>query len=394
MSQSKKRAEFTEWVLFLQYDDSLRIEKNTFPQCRKDRPHDDTRRKKKHNNQHLYMKRQTLLAWIFTIAATITVNAQNIALHSLTGVQIIKGNTALATAYTQAQNGDTLYLSGGSFTPPAVFDKQITIFGAGHYVDSTIATGKTFINGNITLSENADLFYLEGVEITGNFTISTGHSVNNVVITRCKINGTFNVLGNLSNPTANLSLIGNVLMNRINLENVQNSILSNNIISNTFQSSNGNLISNNIIMGFIWGSSMDYLFFGSNNILNNNIILWEGYNANINGSGNVFNNNLYVEPTPDYGIAATSFANYTGILQTAIFVNQTGTVFNYAHDYHLQTPSTFLGTDGSEVGIYGGTFPYKEGAVPSTPHIIRHSVEPSTSDGMLNVKIKASAQDQ
>lgn len=339
------------------------------------------------------MKRQTLLTLTIAIAMTMTMNAQTIALHSSTGVQIIKGNTALATAYTAAQSGDTLYLSGGSFTPPANFDKRLMLFGAGHYVDSTLATGKTFINGNFTLDENADLFYLEGVEITGNFTISTNNSANNVVIKRCKINGTFNALGDLSNPTSNLSLIGNVLMNRLNLENLQNSLLSNNIISNTFQGSNGNMFSNNIVLGFIWGSSMDYLFSGNNNTLNNNIFLWEGYAANVAGSGNVFNNNLYVEPSPDYGATATSSGNYTGILQSAIFVNQTGTTFNYTHNYHLQSPTTYLGTDGSQVGIYGGTFPYKEGAVPLNPHIQLKNIAPTTNaNGVLQIQIQVGAQ--
>lgn len=340
------------------------------------------------------MKRQTLLTLTIAIAMTMTMNAQTIALHSSTGVQIIKGNTALATAYTAAQNGDTLYLSGHTFIPPGSFDKQLSIFGAGHYVDSTLATGKTFINGNVNLSENSDMFYLEGVEVSGNINFSTNHSVNNVVFKRCKINGTFNALGDLSNPTSNLSLIGNVLMNRLNLENVQNSLLSNNIISNTFQGSNGNLINNNIIMGFIWGSSMDFLFSGNNNTLNNNIFLWEGYAANVGGSGNIFNNNLYVEPTPDYGATATSIGNYTGILQSAIFVNQTGTTFNYTHDYHLQAPTTYLGTDGTQVGIYGGTFPYKEGAVPLNPHIQLKNIAPTTdANGDLQIQIQVEAQE-
>ena len=339
------------------------------------------------------MKRQTLFTLIIVIATSITMNAQTIALHSSTGVQIVNGNTALATAYTNAQSGDTLYLSGGTFTPPATFDKKLTIIGAGHYVDSTLATGKTFINGNVTLTENADLLYLEGVEITGIFTITTNHSVNNVIVKRCKINGAFNALGNLSNPTSNLSLIGNVLVSRINIENIQNAIISNNIISNTFQGSNGNLICNNVIMGYIWGSSMDYLFYGSNNTLNNNIILWEGYNANVNGSGNTFNNNLYVEPTPNYGTTATSLGNYTGILQANIFVNQNGTAFNYTHDYNLQAPTTYVGTDGSQVGIYGGTFPYKVGAVPFNPHIQVKNIAPTTdSNGNLQIQIQVEAQ--
>ena len=339
------------------------------------------------------MKTTKNLFILVAFAISITANAQQVALHSTGGTQIFKGNTALNLAYTAAQNGDTLYLSGGALTPPANFDKGLNIFGAGHYEDSTQATGKTFINGNVILNENADLFYLEGVEITGNFTISTDNSVNNVIIKRCKVNGTFSALGNLSNPTSNLSLIGNVLISRINLQNIQNSILSNNIIVNTFQNSNGNLISNNIIMGYIWGSSMDYLFTGNNNTLNNNIILWDGYYADASGSGNVFNNNLYVEPTPNYGTGATSNGNYVGVNRDNIFVNQTGAAFNYSHNYHLQAPTTYLGNDGSQISIYGGTFPYKEGAVPLNPHIQVKNIAPTTdANGDLQIQIQVEAQ--
>jgi hypothetical protein len=349
---------------------------------------------KYYSNKNKTMKKQLLLALILTIICTSSINAQIIALHSASGVQIIKGTTALSTAYTASQSGDTLYLSGGTFIPPSTFDKQLVIFGAGHYIDSTIATGKTSFNGSLTLTENADMFYLEGVEITGNLTLTSNHSVNNVTIKRCKINGTASVLGNLSNPSINLSLIGNVLVQRINLENAQTAFLSNNIIVNTFQSSDGNLINNNIVLGYIYGSSMDYLFFGNNNTLNNNIFIWDGYNANVNGFGNIFNNNIYVEPTPNYGITPTAIGNYTGVGQSAIFVNQTGLTFDYTHNYHLQAPATYLGTDNAEVGIYGGTFPYKEGAVPLNPHIQLKNISPTTdTNGDLQIQIQVKAQE-
>lgn len=328
------------------------------------------------------------------IALSAAVNAQTIALHSSTGVQIIKGNTALVDAYAAAQDGDTLYLSGNTFTPPAAFDKHIVIIGAGHYVDSTLATGKTFINGNIVLQENADMFYLEGVEISGGVIFTDNHSINNVVIKRCKLNNQLTATGNLSNPSSNLSLIGNVFLQHISFDNIQTSIISNNIIGRTFLNSNGNLVSNNIVLGYVFGSSVDYLFVGSNNTLNNNIFIWEGYTANPNGTGNVFNNNIYVEPTPSYGTNATAIGNYPGVAQAAIFVDQTGAVFSYDHDYHLQDPATYLGTDNTEVGIYGGSFPYKEGAVPQNPHIQFKNIAPTTdANGDLQIQIQVEAQE-
>lgn len=332
------------------------------------------------------MKRQTLLTLTIAIAMTMTMNAQTIALHSSTGVQIIKGNNALALAYTAAQNGDTLYLSGHTFTPPGAFDKQLTIFGAGHYVDSTLATGKTFINGSVTLNQNADLFYLEGVEITGNFNLATNQSINNVTIKRCKINGNTDVLGGLSNPSTDLALIGNVFIGAINLSNATSVLIANNIIQNGFFPSNGNQISNNIFFNM----STSYYIYGDNNVINNNIFLLPNISPS---TGNSYNNNLFVAASPIYGTTPTAIGNYTGIAQTAIFVNQTGHAFDYTHNYHLQAPTTYLGTDGSQVGIYGGTFPYKEGAVPLNPHIQLKNIAPTTNaNGDLQIQIQVEAQ--
>lgn len=331
------------------------------------------------------MKRQTLLSLIVVIATAMTINAQTIALHTSSGVQILKGTTTLLTAYNSAQNGDTLYLSGGTFTPPPAFDKQLMIIGAGHYVDSTLATGKTIINGNITLSGNADMFYLEGVEVTGTFAFTTNHSVNNVTIKRCKINGLFTVPGTTT-PSYNLALIGNVFENAVYLNNAQNAVMSNCIVQINIAWSNGSLISNNILM-----FNGAYAIHDShNNQINNNIIIGA---APVSGSGNIFNNNLFVAATPLYGSSPTTIGNYTGVAQSAIFINQSGFSFNYAHNYKLQNPGTYLGTDGSQVGIFGGTFPYKEGAVPLNPHIQTKNIAPTTdTNGNLQIQIKVSAQ--
>jgi hypothetical protein len=340
-----------------------------------------------YNSQiYIKMKRLTLLSLIVVIASVTTINAQTIALHTSSGVQIFKGTTTLLTAYNSAQNGDTLYLSGGIFTPPPTFDKQLMIIGAGHYVDSTLATGKTVLNGNITISGNADSFYLEGVEITGTFLFTTNHSVNNVTIKRCKFNNLLNIPGNLTTPSNNLALIGNVFENAVYLNNAQNAVISNCIVQVNIAWSNGNLISNSILMF----NSAYAIHDSHNNQINNNIIIGA---APVSGSGNVFNNNLFVAASPLYGSSATTIGNYTGIAQSAIFINQSGFAFNYAHNYKLQNPGTYLGTDGLQVGLYGGTFPYKEGAVPLNPHIQTKTIAPTTdTNGNLQIQIKVSAQ--
>lgn len=330
---------------------------------------------------------------LVVLALGLNVKAQKAVLHSSSGVQIFQGVNALSTAYTEAQNGDTVYLSGGGFVPPSAFDKQLIIFGAGHYPDTSAVTGKTFINGHVVLHENADMFYLEGVEVTGNFEITENTSVNNLTIKRCKINGDFNVRGDQSNPSLNLCLVGNVFVGNIRLGNVQNGLLSNNIIVKTFVYSNGNLISNNVIMGHMQGYDQKYLFNGNSNTLNNNIFFMTFDAALPQGSNNFFNNNVYVHSNPNYGTASTNSGNYVGVPRDSIFINQTGNSFSYEHDFHLQSPTSYIGTDGTQVGIYGGAYPYKEGAVPSNPHIQEENIAPTATGGQLNVQIKAAAQD-
>ncbi|MCF8381001.1 MAG: hypothetical protein K9H49_15610 [Bacteroidales bacterium] len=334
------------------------------------------------------MKRTILILGLFVF--TLSLNAQIIALHSASGVQIFNGNTALASAYTAAQDSDTLYLSGGTFFPPAYFDKQLTIFGAGHYVDSTLTTGKTFISGNVYLQENADLFYLEGLEITGNMTFNANHSINNAKIKRCKINGATNVTGDLSNATNNLELIANIFIGTVDISNTVNVGINNNIFQNLLKNTYGNQINNNIFLGGGYVSTWT-VFTGNNNFLNNNIFL---FGSGITySSGNTFYNNLFIKLNPGYGTTPTIVNSYENVPQADIFISQSGTSFDYSHNYHLKSPLTYTGTDGSEIGIYGGVFPYKEGAVPMNPHIQLKNISPKTNEsGELNVIIKVGTQ--
>jgi hypothetical protein len=318
--------------------------------------------------------------------------AQKVALHSASGVQHFTGTAPFQAAYTAAASGDTIYLPGGSFAPPANFNKTLIIYGAGHYPDSTTATGKTFIGGAVTLQAGADNFHLEGVEVTGNFILANNNSVNSVTVKRCKMNGTFEVQGNLSTPSSNLSLIENVFLGGISFANAQNVAIFNSIFNGDISGSIGNMFRNNIFLSNSYSSSSYRVTIaGDNNIVENNIFLRTG-DWELNGNGNTARNNITVKAAPNWSTNSITSGNYTGVKHDTIFVNQTGYVFNYAHDYHLQDAEDYLGTDGTEVGIYGGAFPWKEGAVPSNPHIQSAIVAPTTNEGKLNVQIKAISQ--
>jgi len=66
------------------------------------------------------------------------------------------------------------------------------------------------------------------------------------------------------------------------------------------------------------------------------------------------------------------------------------------NDYHLKadSPGKNAGKDGTDIGIYGGSYPWKEGSLPFNPHYQKIQVAPKTDNqGNLNVNIMVKAQD-
>ncbi|HPX76618.1 MAG TPA: hypothetical protein PLW77_08550 [Bacteroidales bacterium] len=335
---------------------------------------------------------------IFTliiIVTSMTLNAQKVALHSNGAIQYFNGANAFINAYNASVSGDTIYLPGGSFNTPAEFAKTLRIIGAGHYADSSLVTGKTFISGDIFLREAADNCLFEGVHIAGTFSTANNEAVDYLTVKSSSIDGNIYFQGDLSNPSKNASFI-RCVVRHCDLENAQNAYFANSIISNSsIYNSSGNLFENNIMM-FTMGWDV-YLFRnGGNNIIKNNVIKTggsEAYSIGTFTNGNTYYNNLFTVSNPSLGTNAVASGNYLGVHSDSIFVNQTGVTFDYSHNYHLKKPQVWIGTDNTQIGIYGGVFPYKEGAIPSNPHFQEENIAPTATGGQLNVKVKAAAQD-
>ena len=336
---------------------------------------------------------KTKLFFIGLLLASVSIQAQmvSVALHKAIGTEIFTGVDPFKAAYAASVAGDTIYLSGGSFVAPTNFDKQLFIYGVGHYPDSTAATNPTTITGDFILTENADNFYLEGVNLKNNLYTVNNASVNAFTVRRVRIDGSVGIQGTAVNST-NITFI-ECILNHFNIQNATNSAVFNSIFTGNYVNySNANVFKNNVFL--YYGSS--WLFQNSNNNLISNNVIIQTYNNYIsNGNGNTYKNNVFVSTAPNYGTSPILINNYLGVAQTAIFVNQTGNVFSYDHDYHLQDPATYLGDDepATQVGVYGGSFPFKPASVPITPHVSTQNISTSTdNNGMLNINIKVNAQ--
>lgn len=342
------------------------------------------------------MKRNLIVFVVALSLINTEVKAQFVvSLHSSGSVQNFVGVNAFINAYTNASNGDTIYLPGGSFVPPVSIDKGIKVFGAGHYPDSTAVTGKTFINGNLLFQDNADNFQMEGIEVLGNVDFAENIAVNQIVIKYCKISGAFNVPGNSLNPSSNLMFINSVFIGDVTFSNAVNCAMYNCFFQSHIVNSVGNLFYNNVLLyAASFNSPVLYSQF-VNNILCNNIFFQINWDNITHGSGNTYKNNVFLMASPNLGTAPIAVNNYFGVSSSVIFQSQSGNAFNYSHNYHLQSPATYIGTDSTEIGVYGGYYPYKEGAVPSNPHISLKTISPATdAQGKLNVLIKVAAQDK
>lgn len=337
------------------------------------------------------MKQTTILTILF-FALPISLMAQRVvALHSTSGASMYSSTNPFVDAYNDAVDGDTIYLPGGAFTPPATIDKELTILGVGYHPDSTMATFPTLISSTVIIGENADNSHLEGMEFGYDVRTVNEASIENLIIKRCKINGNFKVEGSLTTPSTNFGIIETVFGSAVYGDNLTNSSFNNCFFTIQLIRSNSNVVKNSIF--FRAGSSSSYVTTNSENTTYSNNIFVGSTGYVIDGTGNIVYNNIFVDDSPILGGSPITNGNYYDIPQVDIFVNQSGNAFDYAHDYHLQDPITFVGTDGSQVGVYGGVYPYKSGAVPFNPHIRFKNIAAQTdNNGELSIEIHVGAQ--
>lgn len=340
------------------------------------------------------MKRTFLLTFILALAFSINAQ-QRVVLESNGTSTIYGGDQPFVDAYEAAVDGDVIYLPGTALAVPSDINKSLTIYGAGHYPDGTTATNKTEFIGSITVSENADGLHLEGVDLrSNNISFTTDHKVDNVVIARCKFYQ-LHYLGTATTPCLNNTVRECVITSAVYLTNANTITLTNNIIGGRIYNGTNNTIQNNILLYNYANSNPSYspLRNVDNSFITSNVFL-KNYNGYVQNEceSSTFSNNIFVT-NPVVG-SNTFEANYTNVALTGLFVNQSGNAFDYTHDYHLSSPETYTNGEGAEAGIYGGLYPYKANAVPSTPHISAKSVAASTDEnGLLNISITVSAQE-
>jgi len=342
------------------------------------------------------MKKSISLLVLISLLGVMNLKAQSpvVTLQHAGTTQVFYGTAAFTSAYTAALTGDTIVLSAGTFTSTTIA-KQLKIIGSGCYTDSV--TLGTTLTSSITFNPGSEYSSLEGVICTNIYPYAS-----NVQIIRCYTSN----ISFYNYTCTNVTITGNIITSGISFfgTNVTNALVNNNIIIGSASVTNGTGVyfTNNTFItsaNYVF-NSMTGCYFKNNAIYSS--VAFNSYPLN-SAVGCTFDHNLFSEVSSsgsNFKLSNiiyngnTFLTNYYPVTTSNVFTSTTGSIFNYSfgNNYHMLN-SSFLGTDNTEVGMYGGTTPFEYHAIPTNPQIISISVANQTdSNGNLPVNIEAKAQ--
>lgn len=325
------------------------------------------------------MKKKLFLVLV-TALVSISVFSQDVTLATLQQgetTQLFYGSDGFLKALDAANDGDVITLSAGTFNVGTI-TKAVKVFGAGYTLNVDKGLYPTVLSGgmHINLSEGKEGLLLEGFysdhpiytdKLTA-FTfrklrlssIALNGQTKNGLIDQCRLVNDVNPDASSDNLHITNSVIGNLSMNGVNaVLTVENCILS------THESTTA-LYRNNRITS-----------------VNNRYT----DNASLGGACKAYNNCF------KKGHASIPLqSGNTTVDDITLFGSEIAS-YSDQETYELTTSAktTYLGTDGTQIGIYGGSSPFT--ITPSNPQIVLKKIDQkSTSDGKLNVSFKVEAQ--
>lgn len=353
----------------------------------------------------IYNMKQSLLLLVLCSIYSFADAQHNFVVQNGSAVSVYRN---LADAYNGANSGDTLYLPGGAFTSPSPVDKSLVWLGVGHYPDSTLATSPTVIsNTNLSFSGNCDSSFFSGIYFEGNVTFgNTSDDAVNVTIERCRFKGSLRL-----KQSAAIADIGFIISECVTEGGINGNYASNCLIEKTILSGSKKYFDKfeNSYFDRIISTSPNtdnngncFAFISVNNSLISNSIFNQVYNRwNVSAStGNNFTNNIICRKQatvmPPAGNSAADNILTDLNIDLVIDSIQSITAFSYGDSYQLEqsAPGHSDATDGSSIGLYGGSEPYKEGGVPSNPHVSFININNKTENALLPVEINVGAQDR
>lgn len=321
--------------------------------------------------------------------------------------------TTFQNAYNAAVPGDTIYLKAAPYpsliyttTGSVQIQKEIHIIGEGIAPNNQINSYATGVAA-IYFRSGSDGSSIQGV-IANSISLIKCH---NISISRC------NTLISIGDSVSNINIYNNILSTIDKYYasgGVSNITIANNIIFNSYGISsspptigvNGNiLVKNNLFIknnGYGFRSNPLNFKIANATFINN---VFYGSSANyLNIESCIFSNNLsYNTIDNNFPTTGTNTGGGNIINLDPLFVNESNSQYTNTDDYNYPSNSPLVnaGTDGTDIGIYGGQYPWPEGGVSGSGFM--YSQEPRLpqvdllnvvnggvpQNGTLNIRVRA-----
>ncbi len=326
------------------------------------------------------MKRSILMALFAVFVCIFKAQAQSSLLATLNHngeISIFYGATALQQAHAAAAHGDVITMSSGTFASTDI-TKAVTIRGAGMLIDTVRHTEPTVLANSFSISvadTTAERLTIEGIYTNQQITVD-----------------------NLKNALFLKSRFKTITYNDVNTSVMKDlTFIHCRVSDRVVLPKNSSASFMNSVVMYVERGSNTYCSFINCYITNPNIGDSEFKNCIINSyasgrysgaSTSTYYNNLHIS-------GSSGLLTSLNSTNKKISTNAAGNLYgSYSDDatYVLTDAQKALikGTDGKEVGIYGGSIPYDP--TPSNPQITKFNVAAkSTADGKLSVDIEVSS---
>lgn len=319
----------------------------------------------------------SLVAAVMCATATFAQSSMLATLSHDGEISTFYGATALRDAHNAAVHGDIITLSSGSFVSVDI-TKAITLRGAGSEINTKLQIEPTVITGDFTVNIADDVterLTIEGVYhnhilyYKGNLKNATfikdrfkkinynNGTLKNATFIHCRVAEELSLYNSSTASCVNCVIWHPYSYSDVNSNfEFQNCVINGSCLYNISSSSFKNCV-------LIPNSAFDYI---SPSCV--------AYNCIGIGNNDIFRN------MPNQSNAEKSY--------TEVFKTLTGSTCSDSELFELtdDAKTTFLGIDGTQVGIYGGNMPFD--STPTNPQITKCNVAAkSTADGKLSVDI-------
>ncbi len=312
------------------------------------------------------------IAFAMTITTIVSANAQSSQIATLFhdgNITNYTSGTALKDAMAAAVDGDVISLSSGLFQASDI-NKNVTIRGAGMgYPELGGATAPTILTGDFKIScpeSNEHNLVMEGLVHNESITLT---AANNATISKCQFS---NVNGSSSNNKwKNIRFI-HCIISKIDAPSETSVQFVNSVISKECDLGLSDSESYQFDNCVVYVSE----YVSRSSMTNSVVVLQRRYTyTEISSSSSL--NHCIIAGCDKYKAAngGNKFCNASEIFASEGLYNLT------------ETMKEFKGTDGTEVGIHGGSLPFSP--LTTNLKITKFKVaERTTADGKLPVEIE------